>query len=73
MSEEIKTISDAPLVPSGEYRDVILTPQQMADYLSIPVRQLEDLRRAKKIAAIDLGKKTKRYHLPSVLKRFQDV
>jgi hypothetical protein len=58
----------APLVPPGECRDVCFNASEMAVYLGLNVEHLENLRRLGKIPSMNLGHRTKRYHLPTVIK-----
>ena len=48
--------------------DKLLTTEQLAESLGLPVRTVSDLARRKKIPSVRLGYRTRRFQLPRVLK-----
>jgi hypothetical protein len=65
---EAGTLSDAPLVQTGECRDVCFSAEELGDNLGLNAENLENLRRSGRFLSMDLGHRTKRYHLPTILK-----
>jgi hypothetical protein len=52
---EAGTLSDAPLVQTGECRDVCFSAEELGDNLGLNAENLENLRRSGRFLSMDLG------------------